>query len=189
MTCILAAFAVLAVEGQSIKVGGEFGTNWSRFSNDPNNFKSDARTGYQAGLSLRFGSKVYFQPEFQCVWTKSELTEPFDIGVPFSQEYDVHSFRVPVQLGYKLVGNDKVNMRLFTGPVFNFNFDSQNPQSQIPVQDLKPFNTALRFGGGFDLWLFNVDVSYDLGITDAFENSNSKFRGINAELGIHIPIK
>jgi hypothetical protein len=118
----------------------------------------------------------------------SQLTDPFDIGVAFNEDFDVHSCRVPVQLGYRLVGNSKVNIRVFTGPVFNFNFSSDNPAPQIPVQEFKNFNSALRFGGGIDLWILSLDVSYDLGVTDVFENSNSKLRGINAELGVKIPL-
>lgn len=175
-------------EAQKIIISPELGMNWTRFTDDPNNFKSDSRTGYQLGASLRVGNKVYFQPEFQWAMMNSQLTDPFDIGVPFNEDFDVHSFRVPVQLGYRLLGNSKANIRMFTGPVFNFNFSSDNPAPQIPVQDFKNFNTALRFGGGIDLWILSLDVSYDLGVTDVFENSNSKLRGINAELGVKIPL-
>ena len=178
-----------SVNAQKITIGGEFGVNSSRLTTDPDNFSSSARTGYQAGISMRLGNKVYLQPEFQWAWMSSELSNPLDFGSPTSDNLNVHSFRVPVQLGFAVVNGKVGNVRIFTGPVMNFNFKADNASSPVFNQEFKPFNVAARVGTGFDLWVLNVDLSYDIGVTDVFEGSDAKMRGFNAELGVAIPLK
>jgi hypothetical protein len=191
---VLSFFPLLSQSQATIRVGGKAGVNWSRYNSDPVNFKTDARIGYQLGAFARIGDLVYFQPEFQWAWTATKLTDPNQATQPGDQTLDVHFFRVPVQLGFTPLENDAktINWRFMTGPVFNFKFAANQNDFTSPLFDptanYKPFNVAVRFGTGFDLWYFTVDMHYDLGVSDVFEVGDAKMRGFNLEAGVAIPL-
>ena len=85
-------------------------------------FKSDAKTGWNLGVFARIGDKVYLQPEllYTLLKSNSNVTLVTSSGnlTPgtYQQVFDVKAIQVPLLLGFKLIDLKAASIRAFTGP-------------------------------------------------------------------------
>lgn len=147
------------------------------------NLKGEIWENFHVGAFVRFGLKrLYIQPEL----LYSVQQKKFDIaGLALNGEaLDINSYltinsvEVPLYLGFKLIDTKAFNLRLFTGPKFLLNTNSQlnftnaSDGQRIDISELEhEFQKAaidVELGLGIDVFMFSLDAKIQ-GILDKYE--------------------
>ncbi len=151
-----------------------------------NNFTSSFEPGFEGGLFIRFGKKLYVQPELLYSFRQAN----FDVmlnQVQTNIDATNHYVILPILLGYKILQSGNSNIHFIVGPKFAYRVATNKPQFD---ELLKPFEYGCEIGGGFDVWIFTLDLSYNFYFSRS--NSSSLSEGIlhqsmyNASLGIKL---
>lgn len=166
-----------AVEGQETDthpfqggIGFHGGPNASFSSSEVYPTESNTRPGYQFAVYGRFMFPFYIQPEIGWYQTFSRFSIA---GV--EDRLIVNSMQASVLVGYHFLDIEKLNVRLQSGPMLNFVFNSKwkDGSLSVPAPDTKEFyaNPTLnwRFGAGLNISRFTVDLYYDLGIIQIYK--------------------
>lgn len=131
--------------------------------------KSDIANGFHAGILLRMGKRVYFQPELLYNMQKNNYQFSYD-GTTYDKKITVSTIDLPLLAGVKLFDLKILNMRLVLGPKVRFNAGSlsefKDPNGQIlpGIEDqFRKASFGLETGLGVELFnLINLDVRYNL---------------------------
>ena len=147
-----------------------------------NSAKAELSNGFQAGVFLRMGSKVYFQPELLYAMGKKN----YDMSVKdgnntiigtFNKNVTVSTVDVPLLLGYKLLDLKVANLRVFAGPKLRFNTGSTLEFSNVTgggfnindfQKDVKAAQLGLEAGFGVDVLMLSLDFRYQV-INDMYQ--------------------
>lgn len=145
--------------------------------------------GFQFGVDMQIGRRFYIQPGILWESANNELRDMINGN---NTSFQVNRVRVPVMLGYKLVGEDAggiIDARIFTGP--NASFVINKDLKQTALINKGDFQNAVygwNIGAGFDIAIVFVDAGYSFGLSEVFENAASDARNnlfyINAGLRI-----
>lgn len=123
--------------------------------------------GMEAGVFLRLGNKLFFQPEVNYVFKNSKFKENAIEKISTNEKLRQHTIAVPLLLGYHFINKDNFKFHFTVGPRFNFRISDN-----VVGTDWKA--GALQWGGqvglGIDAWRFAFDVSYCIA-ADNFRNS------------------
>lgn len=149
--------------------------------------------GYQIGLDAQFGNKIFVQPGLQFEAFKS-LQRTSIGGVTPESELTTSYLRIPVLVGYRFgEEEDAFGLRVFAGPnaAFRLSGKSNAQIGDVNIEDqLKSVIFGLSGGLGLDfLSIFFVDLGYQIGLSDVFEdveglNSGARNNFLYANAGI-----
>lgn len=148
----------------SFSLGIKAGVNFSNYISE-----SNLEPGADAGIFLRIGRTVFFQPEALYSFRTSSFNEMVD---EVRQNIDIqeHYIDIPLFIGFKIVNKENFNLRLFLGPRVGLRVGSD-------YNDIDSLLGYAQWGGraglGIDFWRFTLDLSYDI--------SASKFKKPNAD--------
>lgn len=131
--------------------------------------KSDIANGFHAGILLRMGKRVYFQPELLYNMQKNNYQFSYD-GTTYDKKITVSTIDLPLLAGVKLFDLKILNMRLVLGPKVRFNAGSlsefKDPNGQIlpGIEDqFRKASFGLETGLGVEFFnLINLDIRYNL---------------------------
>ena len=131
--------------------------------------KSDVANGFHAGVLLRMGGRVYFQPELLYNMQKNRYQFNYN-DATYNKRIVVSTIDLPLLVGLKLFDLRIFNMRFAIGPKVRFNAGSlsefSDPDGQIfsgIADQLRKASFGLETGLGFELLnLINLDVRYNL---------------------------
>lgn len=122
--------------------------------------------GMEAGVFIRLGDRLFFQPEVNYAFKNSTFREDanvFSTNAVLKQHY----IAVPALLGYHFINKDNFKFRLIGGPRFDFRVaDNMDGTSW----HTNPVQWGGQIGLGIDFWLFTLDASYCFA-GDNFRNS------------------
>jgi hypothetical protein len=155
----------------------QIGFNSSNLTEDLNNATFSNDNGFQFGVDLQMGERFYFQPGIMWESTNNELRDEINGN---NTSFRVNRIRVPVMIGYKLLGPDAdglIDARIFTGPNAAFTVNKDLKQTALLNKD--DFKNAVygwNIGAGFDLAIVFVDVGYSFGLSEVFDGSASTAR-------------
>ena len=146
------------------------GINSANLSDDLQGEEFKSGIGYQFGVDLLIGRRIYIQPGM--------YYEIANIGVNSSNDISdlkISRLHVPVFLGFKMFAEDIdkfFDIRIFTGPSASFvtNFDSGSNGLGVDGDNVKNFNLAWNAGLGVDIFMFFVDVAYKWDVNDFFRS-------------------
>lgn len=147
-------------------LGIKGGVNFSKINTD--NLNESTKTGYQAGLFARFGGGVYLQPEVY-LGSRGGKFESNNNNV--SGDVRFTTLNVPLLIGGRIAGTDKVNLRVMAGPIYSYNLDkSQNFSAQFSSAyadfgNYKKSTLGYQAGAGVDLGAITADVRYEGNLT------------------------
>ncbi|MCX6240112.1 MAG: porin family protein [Bacteroidia bacterium] len=177
MTMVLSTFAI-----GPFTIGLKAGLNSSKITTDNfsatgytyNDFKSDAKSGFNFGAFARFGTKVYLQPELlYCIKNGQSSSGSA------SQSLKLKTIQVPVLLGFKLVNLKIASIRAFTGPAMSIVMKSSSVTYAgvtAGLFDTKNFKNNIwdwQLGAGVDVGMITFDVRYAWGITNVSDVNTS----------------
>ena len=155
-------------------LGPKIGYTSSRLSTDFNDIKESVRHNFQIGAFLRFGKKLYLQPEVFYATSGGTLKMS---GTEVQEEIKLKNLSVPLLVGFKLINMKVFNLRIMAGPAANFILNKKvefDDLYQDPVQDSDFKNTAwgMDAGAGIDIFFLSLDVRYEWGLNNIYEPSS-----------------
>jgi hypothetical protein len=152
-------------------LGIKGGVNFSKINTD--NLNESTKTGYQAGLFARFGGGLYLQPE---VYLGSRGGKFETSNNNFSGDVNFTTLNVPLLIGGRIAGTDKVNLRIMAGPIYSYNLSKHQSFADnfngayADFGDYKKSTLGYQAGAGVDLGAITADVRYEGNLTKINDN-------------------
>lgn len=185
MTLVLSTFAQLP-----FAIGIKGGINSSKITTDNysgqgvtfNDFKSDAKSGYNLGAFARLGTKIYLQPELLYCVRNSQSTDATGTA---TQSVKLKTIQIPILLGIKLIDLKLASIRAFTGPAMSFPMKSSKityDGVSGPIYDTENYKNNIwdwQLGAGVDVGMITLDCRYEWGLSNTSEGNVSKVGFVN----------
>jgi hypothetical protein len=168
LIAVIIIMAVTLVQGQKINFGPKVGYSASKLSTNLPDITEDIRHNFMAGLFLRIGNKVYFQPELLYHARGGILDSAGHV-----QKIKFSNIDVPFIVGFKLLDLKVFNLRFMGGPVASFVLDKEitfNDLVKNPFKgaDFKNMIWGLDVGLGIDVLFLTLDVRYEFGLNNIY---------------------
>jgi hypothetical protein len=168
LTSVLILMTIAVVQGQKINFGPKIGYSASKLSTNLPEIAESTRHNFMAGLFLRIGNKVYFQPEVMYHARGGILDSVGQV-----QKIKFSNIDVPFIVGFKLLDLKVFNLRFMGGPVASFVLDKEiiiNDIVQNPFKeaDFKNMIWGLDVGLGIDILFLTLDVRYEFGLNNIY---------------------
>jgi len=153
-------------------VGIKVGYNASKLSTSLDTITSNFKSGFQAGVFVRVGKRFYLQPELYYTTQGGVFSSNLS---DWKQNIKLGSLDVPVLVGFKIINNDNLNLRLLAGPMASFIVnksieDVGNVINPITSADINSVNWYIQAGAGVDLWKFTLDLRYQIGLNQLIKS-------------------
>ncbi len=195
---LVVSIMLISVVGFSqFQLGLKGAVSMSSLSTNISDYNDAFKTGFQAGIYTRIGKKLHLQPEIYFAGKSGEFT--YDIqaegsALTVSEVVTLSTIDVPVLLGLTILNPPTVKVRLQAGPVASFvlnkDFDvTLDGVSEDPSDAYKDawsnMNWALQFGAGVDVLFMTIDLRYELGLSNMYnqpDNSMSSHEKVNNNL-------
>lgn len=183
LTLVITAFAQVPF---TFDLGLKVGINSTKITTDNltfngynyNDFKSDAKSGFNMGVFARIGGKrVYLQPELLYCKRNGQSTSG-----SVNQDINLKTIQVPVLVGFKLLDLKLASVRAFTGPAMSFVMKSSSVAMNLPNFDPKNFKNNIwdwQLGGGIDILKFTFDVRYEWGLSNYSDKNITNIGFVN----------
>jgi hypothetical protein len=185
---------LIAFEGiaQTIAIRPSFGFNATHLTNEGLEWNSkENRVGYQFGVGLMVGDKLYVEPG---VFWNTITKDLYKVGDETETLFKntINSIRIPVSVGYHLIGEEGgiFDLRLFGGAGGSFVTGITSETPDLEKGDFNPLLLDLHAGVGIDLWIFFIEWHYLHGLTPVFNEgaNDGKLQGFYGNLGVRIRI-
>lgn len=169
---LILSMAVLAsaLSYGQLHFGPQIGFTASNLTLDQGDIENNLQNNFLIGAFVRMGKKIYIQPEANYYTQGSVFKYPSINNLsPLEQSIKLKSLQVPLNIGWRMINLEVVNIRLFGGVVANFILDkniettSGNPddyEDALIPEDFKDTNWQYDVGVGVDVLMFAVDVKY-----------------------------
>jgi hypothetical protein len=200
MKKIVMLFAALGLSGiafaqiPGFTIGPKIGFNTTKLSTDASQITSELKSNFQFGAFVRFGNKIYLQPEVNYV-TKGGLIKGDNAGNQFSQQVKLKTLTIPLLVGVRIINLKVASVHLIGGPVASFILDKKlsvtDPGNTWPVNstsDFKSASYALQVGAGVDVLMFTFDIRYEIGLSDVYKTPKISMKNnlLNVSLGLKL---
>ncbi len=171
-----------------ISIRPQMGFNASTLTNRIQETAFSTEVGFQFGVDVQLGNKLYLQPGIFWESAKNELKERIDGD---RAEIGVDRIRIPVMLGYRLLSErgGLIDLRLFTGPNASYAVSKNVKETGLLEKgDLRDAVYGWNVGFGADLAIFFVDAGYMFGLSEVFDGLATDVRNnlFYANAGIRI---
>lgn len=160
------------------------------------NQKVSGRPGAQFGAALTFGSRFHVQPGFQYAIISSEVVNENTVsGEELLDVTTINTISVPLKVGVRLIDPETEN--LFNVRVFG-GFDGSHVISvdhstksdaldDIDASDFSNLIVSADFGLGLDIFIFYIDMGYQLGLTPVYTGGdNAKANAFYSNIGLRL---
>jgi len=150
------------------------GVNSSKLTGNLDTATFKNQVGFQIGADLQIGNKFYVQPGVQLEFRQNTI----DPRVDEDQKLNRSMLRIPVVVGYSFGEVDgDFAFRVFTGPNAAINLSSKTDDgSIIEDEDIKSAIFGWNAGLGVDISIIFVDLGYEFGLSEVFENVDGTVR-------------
>ncbi|MEM9887302.1 MAG: porin family protein [Bacteroidota bacterium] len=171
-------FALICVGStyaQGITINPKAGINIYDISGEEGAFSSDGKAGFHLGLDVRIGDAIFLQPGVHYYALQAEFVDegPLDF---IREDIRLQSIRVPLMLGTSFIQNDQFGLRAQVGVVGLFPLNVDDNDFLFDVDDYRNINFGAAAGLGMDIGIVTLDIVYDFGLTDTF-NEDFDFNG------------
>jgi hypothetical protein len=168
-TCfILFSIAFSGFCQDALNLGLKFGVNSSKLITNVDdiknqNFEEYNVNTYQAGAFGRVSlGRIYVQPEVYFT-TKGGIISSIDPSQLILQSQPIINYQtidVPLLLGFKIINQSLLNLRVYTGPVFSYITakDFSDEISDFKPDYLMDSYMGLQLGAGIDVWFITLDM-------------------------------
>lgn len=200
-----AALASITSFGQHFDIRGYGGFNVLQLTSDQgttlidgvlHNRTVSGRPGAQFGAALTFGSKFFVQPGIQYAVLSSEVVNKNTVSdEKLFDETTINVISVPLKVGVRLIDPETEN--LFNVRVFG-GFDGSHVVSvdhttksdgldDIEASDFSNLIVAADFGLGLDIFIFYIDMGYQLGLSPVYTGGdNAKANAFYSNIGLRL---
>jgi hypothetical protein len=163
--------------------GLKIGYNASKLHTSLDSIKSSFNSGFHFGAFVRFGKKVYVQPELYYTLQggifQNNLSDPLH---DWKQNVTVGTLDIPVLVGFKIINLKVINWRIMAGPMASFVVNSKikNVNTLIgPIKssDINGANWYVQVGTGVDVLFLTLDLRYQIGLNQMIKTAQSTVSG------------
>lgn len=170
---VFACFGLPQLQGQ-ISVRPYAGLNSSSIQGEPADIIDfDNGTGFQVGVDVQLGRRLYIQPGVQLEFLKNNAT--LRTAVDTEGSLNRTGLRIPLMVGYRLFSENSdagFNLRFFTGPnAFLQLSTSSDDDLNLNDSALSDVIWGWNAGAGLDISIFFIDVGYQAGISDLSDDT------------------
>jgi hypothetical protein len=187
ITLIIAAFLISGSMFGQFHFGPQIGYSASNISLNTDSITNGLKNNFLIGAFVRMGKKIYVQPEVNWMTQGSVFKYPsFKDGiVPLEQDIKISTLQVPVNLGWRIINLEIVNIRLFAGIAANFVLNTKidtksgnadDYENALVPSDFKSVTWQWDAGLGVDVLMFAIDLKYMGGLSEVL-NSDFKIDG------------
>ena len=183
---VLAAAMTLTTQAQGIKFGVKGGLNITKMSFSEDVFKSDNKTGFFVGPTLKLSLPMGFGVDIAALYDERSAdvsgglvkTEGGNDMLVYNTESETikqKSLQVPVNLRYNIGLGSMAGIYLAAGPQFGFPVADKVFETKVGEYRLKDANLSINFGAGLTLMgHLEVGFTYNLaaGKSGEFRNWN-----------------
>jgi hypothetical protein len=184
MKRIILLTVTLLIVGMSygqFHIGPQIGYTGSNLALNADSISNSLKNNLLIGAFVRIGKKFYVQPEVNWLTQGSVFKYPSykDGIVPLEQEIKLSTLQVPVNVGWRFINLEIVNLRIFAGVAANFvlntkidtkSGNSDDYENALVPDDFKSVQWQWDAGVGVDILMFAVDVKYMGGINNLLDN-------------------
>ncbi|KAA9349014.1 porin family protein [Larkinella humicola] len=172
----------------NVSIGIYAGPNFSKYSTDQDSLESKARVGYQLGVYVRGGGRLFGQVGVEYVGVSSKRYSKDDKGTSLDQissTINTHYVQIPLQIGFRpaMSPSKRTGIRIQAGAELSYLLNADKNDFNLTDDDYNKTVVNLLGGVGFDLGPVTLDVSYHHGIKDVYKAENAKLRMVSASLG------
>lgn len=186
---ILSFFAVQTSFAQ-LEIIPKIGVNYSYFSEDIGDFDLIGKNGYQVGLDLRIGDRFYLEPGIRYFLSNNDVEVFEDDGVVEGDvDFDAKGFRVPIVVGFKVLDNEKLDLRLFGGASANLLINTDEELIEFDNLELEDNSWNLGVGVGADIGdLVTIDLRNEWGMSNllTLQEDDSRINLLYLSVGIRL---
>ena len=186
LTVCLLQTTDLSAQLQTKILGGISICNFSKIPFGTTDFKA----GLQFGGLLMFGSRNYL--ETGAWYSEKAIDYIIDDGTTsITNEFKFTGIRVPVSVGFRLLGDKdaQFNLRIFGG---GSGFFLLSVSDNLNTSDFVSPSWALHTGAGIDIWLVTLDVTYEWSMSNIQKDNSvldfGKFRTIYVTAGFRLTL-
>ena len=178
ITLFFASLLISGVMFGQFHFGPQIGYSASNLTLDTDSITNGLKNNLLLGAFVRMGKKIYVQPEVNWM-TQGSVFKYQGIGVPLEQEIKLSTIQVPVNLGWRIINLEIVNIRLFAGVAANFlmnatvnttSGNSDDYENVLVPDDFKNVTWQWDAGLGVDVLMFAIDVKYMGGLTNVLND-------------------
>lgn len=181
ITLVIAAFLISGSIFAQFHFGPQIGYSASNLTLDTDSISNGLKNNFLIGVFVRMGNKIYVQPEVNWMTQGSVFKYPSiqDGIVPLEQDIKLSTIQVPVNLGWRIINLEVVNIRLFAGIAANFlmnatidtkNGDPDHYEDALVPDDFKNVTWQWDAGVGVDVLMFAIDVKYMGGLSNVLDD-------------------
>jgi hypothetical protein len=165
-----------------VKFGPKIGFNASKLTTSLDSVKTQFKAGFQFGAFVRIGDRIYLQPELYYTSQGGEFTH--DSTGSWKQSISLASLDIPVLIGFKVINTDLVNLRITVGPVASFIVnkkitDMNSVTGPVEKTDISNTNWYIHAGAGVDVWMFTLDIRYQVGLNKIIKEVSWNGQSVN----------
>ncbi|CAM1344039.1 porin family protein [Tenacibaculum amylolyticum] len=178
-------FAASQFAEAQIHFGIKGGVNYNsdsfrEVSDDLINGNAESRTGFHAGIWLRFKLPMtgwYIRPELVYTQLKSEVQFRNTPTTDVAASYNFKKLDIPVLLGKKFLKIAYLNI----GPSFQYVLDGNLDIDTISNINADGFTVGMQLGGGIELGKLGLDVRWERAFSDIESDLISSAVGATAQ--------
>lgn len=177
LTLIISAVLIVSSMQAQLHFGPQIGFSSSTLTSNIDDIKTSVTNNFMFGAFVRFGEKIYVQPEVNWLTQGSVFKYPeVNLGdsdlSPFQQDIKLNSINIPVSVGWRMIDLKIVNVRIFIGLnvdiVTKKTINNSQDVSDVDKDLFKPITDAdienliwnYHAGLGVDVLMFALDVKY-----------------------------
>jgi hypothetical protein len=166
--------------------GVKVGYNASKLHTSLDSIKSSFNSGFHFGAFVRFGKKVYLQPEayytLQGAIFENNSIHPNN---NWKENVTVGTLDIPLLVGFKLIDLKVVNWRVMVGPMASFVVNSKikdfnTVTGPIKSADINKANWYIHAGTGVDVLFMTLDIRYQVGLNQMIKSAQELTSGGSA---------
>ncbi|URC12792.1 porin family protein [Flavobacterium sp. B183] len=191
LLCLTVIFTLISFKSNAqsplpIHVGIKAGSNYSEL---PVSKGSDSKyaAGFFGGAMARFDFKRFFIQNEILYSEKSSKIEK-TASLP-SKNLKWRSLEMPLVIGYKIIDQSMLNVRVFGGGVYSYVLDeniSSVSQLKTAYGKFNKSNIGYQVGAGIEISKFTLDVTYQGGLNNLSKEFSSKPNSFNIGVGYFI---
>lgn len=183
---LLALFALTGNAQNFFDAGLKAGINTSKISTTIDNYTPETINNYLFGAFARINMwRIYIQPEAYFNSKGGEYIDKLDASTINS--FNLKTIDVPALVGFKIINQEALNLRVMAGPVFSFVTD-KSVKGQFTEDKLKDNFFGWQYGAGIDFLFISLDVRKETYSDDIYASPdfNTKKGNFVVSLGIKL---